>query len=105
MQIEGHADDRGPPEHNTRLSEGRAEAVAQRLRELGIAPERLTTVARGKRQPLANCADDICAAQNRRVVTALSGTRPLPETPSAATSQAAPDAAAGPPLRASMMRR
>ena len=70
--IEGHADD-GPlsKEQLVTLSEARAAAVRDRLIQEGVAASRLTVFARGRQQPVADCASSDCAAQNRRVITIL----------------------------------
>jgi len=75
--IEGHADDPGSEEDNSKLSEQRAEAVRRRLVEEGVEASRLAIVAQGRTQRIATCAGLECAAQNRRVVTLVfaSGTR------------------------------
>lgn len=73
VTIEGHADDGVRPGidfHN--LSLARAEAVRQRLSEEGVPEARMTSMGRGKRNPVAACSGHQCAAQNRRVVTVIS---------------------------------
>jgi peptidoglycan-associated lipoprotein len=71
IKIEGHADDRGPQEQNRQISQKRAEAVRHRLIELGVAGERIAATGLGREQPLADCPDPNCSAQNRRAVTIL----------------------------------
>jgi outer membrane protein OmpA-like peptidoglycan-associated protein len=64
--IEGHADPRGSPEANLKLSQGRAEAVVQYLVSAqSVRPERLKAIGKGDREPLdpANPA----APENRRI--------------------------------------
>lgn len=78
--VEGHADDTGAPEANLTLSRQRAEAVRLRLIESGVAPERIRTVAFGRRRPIAVCPIAACAAQNRRVVTVVQEA-PAPAAP------------------------
>lgn len=64
--IEGHTDSRGNSSYNQKLSERRAQSVAEYLVTVrGVAPDRLTWVGRGKTQPL-NPADP-AAPENRRV--------------------------------------
>ncbi|QCG93217.1 OmpA family protein (plasmid) [Azospirillum sp. TSA2s] len=64
--IEGHTDSRGNSSYNQKLSERRAQSVAEYLITVrGVAPDRLTWVGRGKTQPL-NPADP-AAPENRRV--------------------------------------
>lgn len=64
--VEGHADPRGAPELNEKLSAGRAEAVVSYLVETrGIARDRLSAVGKGSSE-LANRANP-AAPENRRV--------------------------------------
>lgn len=66
-RIEGHTDVTGDARRNQRLSERRAQSVAQFLREAaGVAPARLNTLGLGSSTP-AN-PNDLEAAENRRVV-------------------------------------
>lgn len=66
FNIEGHADPRGNPESNLRLSEGRAAAVRQYLVDAHrISPTRLSTIGKGDREPLNRV--NIAAPENRRV--------------------------------------
>jgi outer membrane protein OmpA-like peptidoglycan-associated protein len=64
--IEGHADLRGSPDDNLRLSQARAEAVREYLVSVGrIGPERLAAVGKGDREPLNT--REVAAPENRRV--------------------------------------
>lgn len=64
--LEGHTDAVGSDRYNLELSERRAAAVQDYLRELyGIAPERLTTIGKGERELLL--PEQPSAAPNRRV--------------------------------------
>lgn len=66
FRIEGHADPRGTPEANIKLSEERAQAVASYLSNtLGVLPERLQPVGKGASEPLNPQQPD--APENRRV--------------------------------------
>lgn len=66
FKVEGHADARGEPEHNQRLSQQRAEAVAAYLvSKHGILPERLSAIGKGSSEPLNKQRGD--APENRRV--------------------------------------
>lgn len=69
VRIVGHADDRGSPEKNMRLSHDRAVVVRKRLIRYGISPRRLHVFSHGKAKPIAICTVDTCGAHNRRVVT------------------------------------
>ena len=93
VTIEGHADDPGGLDHQ--LSEDRAEAVRRRLVEAGIAPERIRTVAYGRRQLVAACDNPLCPPQNRRAVTVV-GWPTAAVVPGAARTDSR-DAAAGRP--------
>jgi outer membrane protein OmpA-like peptidoglycan-associated protein len=53
VTIEGHTDSIGSDAYNQRLSERRAAAVKQYLVSKGVAAERLTTVGRGEKDPVA----------------------------------------------------
>ena len=64
--IEGHADPRGSPEANLRLSQGRADAVRHYLVSVqNVREDRLKAIGKGDREPLdpANPA----APENRRI--------------------------------------
>ncbi|MGA9917829.1 OmpA family protein [Paraburkholderia sp.] len=66
FRVEGHADPRGSPDVNMKLSEDRAAAVVQYLTEKdGIAPERLSSVGKGSSEPLNQ--RNPTAPENRRV--------------------------------------
>lgn len=73
--VEGHADEQGTDGANTDVALRRAEAVRARLVELGIDMRRVAVETRGRLHPVALCSGADCAAQNRRVVTRLSGGR------------------------------
>lgn len=66
FKVEGHADARGEPEHNQRLSQQRAESVAAYLvNKHGILAERLSAIGKGSSEPLNKVRGD--APENRRV--------------------------------------
>jgi outer membrane protein OmpA-like peptidoglycan-associated protein len=68
--IEGHTDSIGPDAYNLALSDRRAQSVKRYLVEQhGIAAERLSTVGKGKAEPLADTPPQ--AARNRRVAFRL----------------------------------
>src|SRR6185436_2501575 len=50
--VEGHADSRGTAEYNLALGGRRASAVKDYLVSLGIGGDRVTTVSKGKEQPV-----------------------------------------------------
>ena len=69
MQIEiaGHADATGPEAYNLKLSERRANAVVQHLRNKGVAADRITTVFHGEKKPVAPNTTVDGRRKNRRV--------------------------------------
>jgi peptidoglycan-associated lipoprotein len=89
VTIEGHADDAGAAAHNLEVSRRRAEAVRRRLIEMGVAPERISTVGYGRDRLIAECTAPACTAQNRRVVTVIA----MPPAPTGESASAPQDAA------------
>ncbi|MEQ9692594.1 OmpA family protein [Shimia sp. SDUM112013] len=67
VQVLGHTDNTGSAEHNQKLSERRANAVADKLMAGGVAFERIQTIGRGEDQPVASNLTEEGKAQNRRV--------------------------------------
>jgi outer membrane protein OmpA-like peptidoglycan-associated protein len=65
FRIEGHADPRGNPESNLKLSRDRALAVRDYLNVKGIERDRLQPVGKGDREPAK--PDEPAAPENRRV--------------------------------------
>jgi peptidoglycan-associated lipoprotein len=73
ITIEGHADERGSAEYNLALGDRRANAVRSYLVNLGLAPDRVTVVSKGKESPFCTESNESCWQQNRRghfVITA-----------------------------------
>jgi peptidoglycan-associated lipoprotein len=71
--VEGHCDSRGTAEYNLALGERRAQAVREYLVSLGITPDRIQTVSKGKEAPFCTEENEACWSQNRRghfVITA-----------------------------------
>ncbi len=62
IRVEGHTDSRGSAEYNMKLSQRRADAVANALIQRGVDPVRITTIGFGESQPVSSDA-----AANRRV--------------------------------------
>lgn len=71
IAIYGHTDAKGSDAYNQKLSERRAEAVADYLKNNNIAGKRLTTKGFGETQPKVAGETDDAAAQNRRVEFAI----------------------------------
>jgi outer membrane protein OmpA-like peptidoglycan-associated protein len=67
ITISGHTDARGNDQYNQRLSERRAQAVADYLIEAGLARERFTVQGLGKAYPVDTGNSDEAHARNRRV--------------------------------------
>ncbi len=73
--IAGHADEGGAVEVDEQVAMTRAQAVRNRLQEEGIAAERLQVLGLGRRDPIADCREPACSAQNRRVVVHVMSTK------------------------------
>lgn len=69
--IEGHTDNTGTDEHNQKLSEERAKAVASYLAGQNVKNSRLTTKGYGESQPLVGNDTEAAREQNRRVEVAI----------------------------------
>ncbi len=67
IAIEGHTDSVGKASFNTKLSQGRAEAVRKYLVEKGVEPSRLSAKGYGESQPIADNKTPRGREQNRRV--------------------------------------
>ncbi len=67
FSVEGHTDTTGKAASNQTLSEARAQAIVDKLVELGIAANRLTAVGKGQTSPIADNSTDEGRAKNRRV--------------------------------------
>jgi OmpA-OmpF porin, OOP family len=65
--VVGHTDTVGTDQLNDMLSRQRAEAIRAALIAHGIAPENITAVGRGKREPVVRTAEGVAEARNRRV--------------------------------------
>lgn len=68
LRIEGHTDSVGAEDTNQRLSEARAQAVADALTDAGVTASRLRAIGLGEQQPVADNASAAGRAQNRRIV-------------------------------------
>lgn len=65
--IEGHTDNVGGREYNKQLSEKRAKAVAQKLVDLGVDPQRLSYIGFGDAHSIASNLTETGRYKNRRV--------------------------------------
>jgi outer membrane protein OmpA-like peptidoglycan-associated protein len=75
--IEGHTDNTGPDEMNMKLSEKRADAVADYAKSLGVAGMRMAVKGYGETQPLEDNATEEGRRQNRRVEIAIMANKKL----------------------------
>jgi outer membrane protein OmpA-like peptidoglycan-associated protein len=67
ITLAGHADERGAPKYNLKLSEARAHAVAQALRERGVQEDRLVAAGYGEETAPTGASDPVALSQSRRV--------------------------------------
>jgi outer membrane protein OmpA-like peptidoglycan-associated protein len=67
LKIEGHTDVNGSPEHNQKLSERRAAAVAKYINDHGLPNVKIEAVGLGKSKPLCTEDTEACHDKNRRV--------------------------------------
>ena len=65
--VVGHTDLVGTHPFNDALSRQRADLIRNELVRLGVAPENIEVVARGKREPIVPTADGVAEPRNRRV--------------------------------------
>jgi OOP family OmpA-OmpF porin len=73
VEVVGHTDAVGDEDENLVLSEQRAQAVVDRLVELGIAADRLSARGEGEAQPIADNDTDEGRAANRRIEFVIAG--------------------------------
>jgi peptidoglycan-associated lipoprotein len=66
VRIEGHCDERGTPEYNLALGEGRARSTQRYLEALGVPPGKIGVVSFGSTRPRATGHDEASWAENRR---------------------------------------
>ncbi|MES1945863.1 outer membrane protein A precursor [Salinisphaera sp. C84B14] len=67
IHVVGHTDSTGSDEYNMKLSQQRAQAVAQFLTSRGVDSQRVLTWGRGETQPIATNDTEAGRAENRRV--------------------------------------
>ncbi|MFL5764993.1 MAG: OmpA family protein [Bacteroidia bacterium] len=75
--IEGHTDNTGSDELNMKLSEKRADAVADFAKSLGVSGMRMEVKGYGEQQPLQDNATEEGRRQNRRVEIAIMANKKL----------------------------
>lgn len=69
--VEGHADATGSDEHNKKLSNQRADAVAKYLEAQGVKTSRVDEKGYGESQPIADNSTEAGRRKNRRVDIAV----------------------------------
>jgi peptidoglycan-associated lipoprotein len=73
VTIEGNADERGTREYNLGLGARRAQAVRERLIQLGLRPERIATISYGKERPIDPGSNEAAFQRNRNARTNFTG--------------------------------
>ena len=73
LQVEGHTGSVGENRFNQKLSERRAEAVAQYLKASGVKGDSIASAGFGELKPVASNATAAGRQQNRRVELVVSG--------------------------------
>jgi len=71
VEVAGHTDSTGAADYNQKLSERRANSVAQYLESQGLANNRVVTVGAGESRPVADNATPEGRQANRRVELTL----------------------------------
>jgi outer membrane protein OmpA-like peptidoglycan-associated protein len=71
IEVAGHTDSTGAADYNQKLSERRANAVAQYLESQGLATNRVVTIGAGETHPVADNATPAGRQANRRVELTL----------------------------------
>ncbi len=66
IRIEGYCDERGTEEYNLALGQRRADAAKRYLIELGVDPDRITTISYGEENPIDPRHCEEAWAKNRR---------------------------------------
>ncbi len=67
IRVTGHTDATGSDQYNLKLSQRRADSVAQYLIAQGVAPNRVVATGMGESMPIASNNTAVGRAQNRRV--------------------------------------
>jgi outer membrane protein OmpA-like peptidoglycan-associated protein len=71
VEVAGHTDNTGSAQYNQKLSERRANAVAQYLESQGLANNRVVTIGAGESRPVADNSTPDGRQANRRVELTL----------------------------------
>src|SRR5690606_31559816 len=67
VEVQVHTDDSGSPQYSRRLSQQRADRIAQLLTQLGVPERRITAKGYGPDQPLVPNVSEANRAKNNRV--------------------------------------
>jgi outer membrane protein OmpA-like peptidoglycan-associated protein len=67
IEVVGHTDDTASAAHNQKLSQARAQSVADELIRLGVPAERLAVSGRGEYEPIAPNSTEEGKRKNRRI--------------------------------------
>lgn len=81
VEVQGHTDNTGTPDHNKQLSNDRAAAVVTWLSSHGVAADRMTAVGYGQTKPLVPNVTAGNRAKNRRVQFIIADQDPAAEAP------------------------
>ncbi|MGH7269718.1 MAG: OmpA family protein, partial [Polyangiaceae bacterium] len=81
VEVQGHTDNSGTPEHNKLLSEQRAESVRAWLIAHGVGSDRLVAMGYGQDHPKVPNLTPAMRAQNRRVQFIILERAKAPTTP------------------------
>jgi len=78
VEVQGHTDHTGTPEHNLKLSDDRASSVVMWLTSHGVAGDRLVAKGYGQTKPLVPNVTAANRAKNRRVQFIIQDQDPAP---------------------------
>ena len=78
IDVRGHTDTSGDAAYNERLSERRAEVVAEELTRLGVPSSAISTTGLGQSDLAVQTGDGVREAQNRRVEIQVAQPAPAP---------------------------
>jgi Outer membrane protein and related peptidoglycan-associated (lipo)proteins len=68
FSVEGHCDNTGDPATSRTLTEARAKVVVEKLVQMGVASNRLTSAGKGQENPIADNGTNVGRAKNNRIV-------------------------------------
>jgi outer membrane protein OmpA-like peptidoglycan-associated protein len=88
VEVQGHTDNTGTPDHNKQLSNDRAQAVVSWLSSHGVAADRMTAAGYGQTKPLVPNVTAGNRAKNRRVQFIIADQDPAQEAPKPGTKPA-----------------